>query len=43
MARTASRVCNAVSDPPTDFHLSKFALDFFKSSPASAFLILTAE
>jgi hypothetical protein len=41
--RTASRVCNTVSDPPTDFHLSKVTLDFFKSSPASSFLILTAE
>jgi len=41
--RTASRICNTVSDPPADLHLSEVASDFFKSSPASAFLVLTAE
>jgi hypothetical protein len=43
MPRTASRVCNTVSDPPMDFHRSKVTRDFFESSSASALLILTAE
>ena len=41
--RTASRICNTVSDPPADLHLSEVTSDSFKSSPASAFLVLTAE
>jgi hypothetical protein len=41
--RTASRICNTVSDPPADLHLSEVTSDFLKSSSASAFLVLTAE
>jgi len=34
--RTASRICNTVSDPPADLHLSEVASAFLKSSAVAA-------
>jgi hypothetical protein len=40
---TASRICNTVSDPPADLHLSEVASDLFKSSAVAAWLCRALE